>query len=110
MSLEESGPNIENLTIEGDVVRPMGRVEIQAEDALSAGGAATAGFGSDDGYFLDFVDARDVSLTWTIESNGPGEVDLEIRYALGAAASRTMAVEVNGALVNGAVTFASTGS
>ena len=58
--------------------------------------------------FADYRGASGASMTWDITTDNPTRLAIDFRYALGAPASRTLDVEVNGNVV-GPLTFETTG-
>ncbi len=60
--------------------------------------------------YVDFVNASGDSIEWTVVAPKAGTYQLNIRYALGSAMGRNLAVEVNGVSVAPQALFTPTGS
>jgi alpha-D-xyloside xylohydrolase len=88
---------------------PSGGTVYGAEDAQLSGvalGSSHAGY-TGDGY-VDFINATNDFVEWTINVAAAGTHKLKFRYANGGAANRPLAISVNGAVVNGSLAFAPT--
>ncbi len=83
---------------------------IQAETAVLNGAEiANDHENADGGSFVDFIEDSGSFLEWDVDADLAGPFDLDIRYALGIAESRSMAIEVNGTRLADPITFTTTG-
>lgn len=114
----QSGPNIDIVSmreIAGQVpTQPTGGFTslftIEAEDTVLSGVSeqnSNQGF-SGRGY-ADYAGSSDTFIAWDFNVASASPVTFDLRYALGATASRTLAVELNGTVID-QITFDSTGS
>ena len=89
----------------GDVL-----ARLQAENAALTGATIeTFHTGAAGGAYVDYRNPTGDAVEWTVETDRAGPADLSLRYALGASSPRTMALEVNGTVVDDAVAFGPTG-
>ena len=87
-----------------------GGATYEAEDAALAGAQVNEnhdGFSGDG--FANFMENSGAEVTWTVEASEAGQTNLSFRYAL-QSAPRTVALVVNGDVVDPALTFGSTSS
>jgi hypothetical protein len=110
-----SGPNIDSLAVQpADAPPPGDAWTLQGEDAATTPGDATvrnthAGY-TGRGY-LDFSRDAGATVLWTFDDlPGPGEYEVEFRYANGSVASRTLDFHAGTPGPSRPVTFAPTGS
>lgn len=83
----------------------------QAENAVVVGAKIlnTSGGFTGTGY-VDYQNNSGDYIEWTINAPSTAQYQLVFRYANGATTSRSLELEVNGVVVNGAVAFAPTGA
>jgi alpha-glucosidase (family GH31 glycosyl hydrolase) len=89
---------------------PSGATVYEAEDAALSGvtiGSQHAGY-TGNGY-VDYTNASGDFVEWTANVKIAGAYTLKFRYANGATADRPLSISVNGALVNGSMSFSPTG-
>lgn len=112
----ESGPLIDSLAIEtgsDQLILTRGElVTLQAEEAAIDGAAISSlHSGAEGGDFVNVIAETGEVITWSVTTDSTQEeAILDLRYALGAASARDMAVAVNGVVVVDSLSFNSTGS
>ncbi|MEM6825103.1 MAG: hypothetical protein AAF566_08320 [Pseudomonadota bacterium] len=108
------GPNLDSISVTGALSVTSikgGSLTLRAEDAIGTGGRVSdIHDGADGEAFFDYTSRTDASLEWRVDSRTASEAELLFRYALGANAPRTMAVEINGVVFERVFTFDPTGS
>ncbi|MDB5051389.1 MAG: putative exported protein [Fibrobacteres bacterium] len=83
----------------------------QAEDAMLSGAVkAVNRAGYTGSGFADYINASGDFIRWSVTVAEAGKYSLKFRFANGGTASRPLSVQVNGAVVNGSLAFAPTGS
>lgn len=85
---------------------------LQAEDAEYFGAIATSERSGSDGGYVDYISNTNAWITWTYNAAQDGSHPVYFRYALGTGGTnqRTMALEVNGVIVDNALSFPATGA
>ena len=111
-AIGRNGPNIDSLTVRRPTPHPPVSREIQAEDGALGGDAfvSTLNGGYTGRGYVDFDRPTGDSLEWVLNSPTARTFRTIIRYANGAAATRSLRLTVNGQVVNDNLTFAPTGS
>jgi glucose/arabinose dehydrogenase/phosphatidylethanolamine-binding protein (PEBP) family uncharacterized protein len=101
------GPNLDFLSAE--LAAPPTGNDLEAEDATISQGVVESNHTGYSGRgFVNYDNVTGSYVEWTV--NGPGTVDLVLRYANGTTANRAMDFTVNGTTVAGNVPFNGTGS
>lgn len=102
-----SGPNIDQIAVTMTSEPPIhNTITLQAEDAAIFGADVVSNTsGAEGGAFVDYKAASGDAITWAVDASAAGPVDIDIRYALAAPTPRVMALEINGVVVDDAVTF-----
>jgi glucose/arabinose dehydrogenase len=83
----------------------------EAEAAVLSGAVASsihAGYTGNG--FADYINASNDYIEWTVNAATAGAKALDFRYGLGATTARNLSISVNGAVVNGNLSFAPTGA
>ena len=106
IAIGNSGPNIDYLQVTSKASSVY-----EAEDAAITGPHVFSGRNSSDNQYVDYVNPTGDSITWTLDAAAAGDYLVELRYALGAANSRSLELNVNGgAAEEPNLEFVSTGS
>nr|WP_330359590.1 PQQ-dependent sugar dehydrogenase [Actinosynnema sp. ALI-1.44] len=106
-STADGGPNLDYL--EADVSAPPTANDFEAEDAAIGQGVVESNHAGFSGRgFVNYDNVAGSSVEWTV--NGPGAVDLVLRYANGTTVNRPMDISVNGTPVSSGLAFAGTGA
>nr|WP_042191855.1 PQQ-dependent sugar dehydrogenase [Kibdelosporangium sp. MJ126-NF4]CEL20327.1 FIG01133694: hypothetical protein [Kibdelosporangium sp. MJ126-NF4]CTQ97552.1 FIG01133694: hypothetical protein [Kibdelosporangium sp. MJ126-NF4] len=101
------GPNLDYL--DADVAAPPAGNDHEAEDATIAQGVVESNHAGFSGRgFVNYDNVAGSSVEWTV--NGPGAVDLVLRYANGTTVNRPMDIAVNGTVVSAGLAFEGTGA
>ncbi len=102
------GPNVDFLRLDRE---SPGTTRYEAEAAELRGPVVDDVHGGFSGSaYVDFQNASNDSVSWTVDAGSSGSYDLELLYALGANETRTAELRVNGNVVTSELDFTDTGA